>query len=70
MKVVGINTICKWLQIYSDSGRHYTCWTKEINGELFFKFKNEWHRVADYLTKNTTELVQENGKVFSRLVSK
>lgn len=48
MLVLGINYILNWVQIISD-GRKYTCPTKEINGELFFKFKKEWHKVAEYM---------------------
>ncbi len=54
MQVLGINHILKWVQIFS-SGRRYTCPTKDINGELFFKFKNEWHKVIDYTTVYTGE---------------
>lgn len=38
MLILGINRILNWLQI-TTGGRSYTCPTKEINGELFFKFK-------------------------------
>lgn len=54
MMVLGINHILKWVQIIS-GGRRYTCPTKEINGELFFKFKNEWHKVMDFTSKFTSE---------------
>lgn len=54
MQVLGINHILKWVQIIS-KGRRYTCPTKEVNGELFFKFKNEWHKVIDFTTKLTSE---------------
>lgn len=54
MQVLGINHILKWVQIISE-GRRYTCPTKEINGELFFKFKNEWHKVIDFTSKFTSE---------------
>lgn len=65
MLVLGVNKILHWVQITTGWGR-YTCQTKEINGELFFKFKKEWHRVSDYLSEHTDELVEEGGKVFSR----
>ena len=65
MLVLGVNSILKWVQI-TTGGRRYTCPTKEINGELYFHFKNKWHRVKDYTSSYTDELVQENGKVFSR----
>lgn len=54
MTVLGINRILKWVQIAS-GGRRYTCRTKEINGELFFKFKNEWHKVLDFVSEYTSE---------------
>lgn len=54
MLVLGINHILKWCQIVS-GGRRYTCPTKVINGELFFHFKKEWHRVLDFATKHTHE---------------
>ena len=69
MTVLGINRIGGWVQIFSDSLRNYTCATKEIDGELFFRFKQEWHPVAKYLTEHTTELVKENRKIISRLVT-
>lgn len=69
MLILGINRVLKWLQITS-GGRSYTCPTKEINGELFFIFKKEWHRVADFLSEHTTELVSEGGKIISRQIKK
>lgn len=69
MLILGINRILKWLQI-TTGGRSYTCPTKEINGELFFRFKNEWHRASDYISKNTAELISEGGKVISRKINK
>ena len=65
MLVLGVNSILKWVQI-ATGGSRYTCPTKEMNGELYFRFKNKWHRVKDYVSEHTDELVQENGKVFSR----
>lgn len=65
MKVLGVNKILKWCQVLSD-GRKYTCPTKQINGELFFHFKKEWHKVATYIYENAEELVQEGGKTFLR----
>ena len=67
MLILGINKILGWLQIVS-GGRRYTCPTKIINGEQFFHFKKEWHRVGEYLSEHTTELVSEGGKIFSRMV--
>lgn len=69
MLVLGVNKILKWCQI-TTGGRRYTCPTKEINGELFSHFKKMWHPVIDYLSGNTTELVEEGGKVFLRLFRK
>lgn len=54
MMVLGINYVAKWVQITSE-GRRYTCPTKEINGDLFFKFKNEWHKVIDFTSEFTSE---------------
>ena len=70
MNVLGINRVCNWVQIYSDSFRHYTCPTKEIDGELFFIFKKKWHPVAKYLDDNARELVEEDGYLISHLISK
>ena len=69
MLILGINRILKWLQITS-GGRSYTCPTKEINGELFFIFKKEWHRVADYISEYTTELIPKGGKIISQQIKK
>lgn len=69
MLILGINRILKWLQITA-GGRNYTYPTREINGELFFKFKNEWHRAIDYVSEHTTELISEGGKIISRKVKK
>jgi len=65
MLVLGINKILKWCQIVS-GGRRYTCPTKEINGELFFVFKKEWHKVADFVSEHAEELIEDGGKVFSQ----
>ncbi|NMP38040.1 MAG: hypothetical protein GX051_07980 [Clostridiales bacterium] len=65
MQILGINRVLNWLQITS-GGRSYTCITKEINGELCFLFKKKWHKVAEYLSEYTTELVSEGGKLISR----
>ncbi|MDD3193562.1 MAG: hypothetical protein PHE47_06885 [Oscillospiraceae bacterium] len=69
MLVLGINKVLKWVQI-TTGGRRYTCPTKEINGELFFIFKKDWHKVMDFVSNHTTELVSEGGKVFSRVIKK
>lgn len=65
MLVLGVNKILKWCQIAS-GGRRYTCPTKEINGQLCFAFKKAWHPVAEFISDNAEELVQEDGKIFSR----
>lgn len=65
MLVLGVNKILKWCQIVS-GGRHYTCPTKEINGQLYFAFKRTWHPVAEFISDHAEELVEEGGKVFSR----
>ncbi len=66
MTVLGVNKILKWCQILSDSGRKYTCPTKEIDGVLCFLFKKQWHRVGDFLNDYTDELVDLGGKIISR----
>jgi len=69
MLELGINRILKWVQITTGWGA-YTCPTKEINGELFFKFKNEWHKVMDFTLELTTELVSEGEKIIFRQIKK
>lgn len=69
MLVLGVNKILKWCQIVS-GGRHYTCSTKEINGQLCFAFKKAWHPVAEFISDHAEELVQESGKIFSRPFTK
>lgn len=65
MLVLGINKVLDWCQIVS-GGRTYTCPTKEINGELFFRFKRIWHPITEFISDNAHELVEEGGKIFSR----
>ncbi|HBC32476.1 MAG TPA: hypothetical protein DC024_14675 [Clostridiales bacterium] len=65
MLVLSINRILKWVQITTGWGK-YTCPIKEINGELFFKFKNEWHKVMDFTSELTTELFQKEIKLFPK----
>lgn len=69
MLVLSINRILKWVQITTGWGK-YTCPIKEINGELFFKFKNEWHKVMDFTSELTTELVSEGDKIISQKIKK
>lgn len=52
MLILGIHKVLNWLQI-TTGGRRYTCKMKEINGEKFFHFKKQWHKVADYISKHT-----------------
>lgn len=65
MLVLGVNKILKWCQVLSN-GRKYTCPIKEVNGELFFHFKNEWHSVTKFISEHTDELVEVGEKVISR----
>lgn len=65
MLVLGINRINDLCRITTGLGT-YTCPTKEIDGKLFFKFKNSWHSVSDYISGNTEELVKIGGRIFSR----
>lgn len=65
MLVLGINKILKWCQITTGWGT-YTCPIKEVNGEMFFKFKRIWHPITDFVSEYTTELVEEGERIFSR----
>ncbi len=67
--VTGINSAMGWVQIITH-GSKYSCDTKTIDGELFFKFKEQWHRVSDYITDNTTELIKEGSKLITRNLGK
>ena len=69
MLVLVINRIMKLVQITTGWGT-YTCPTKEINGELFFKFKNGWHKAIGFTSDLTTELISEGGKIISRKIKK
>ena len=69
MVILGINKILNWLQITS-GGRCYTCPMQEINGKRFFHFKKNWHKVDDYISDYTTELVSEGGKIIFRKIKK
>ena len=60
MLVLSVNKILKWCQITS-GGRSYTCPTKEISGQLCFRFKNIWHPIADFIAENAHEMVEEGG---------
>ena len=54
MLVLCINYACNWVQI-TNAGRRYTCPMKEIYSELYFRYKNQWHRVRDYTSQLTSE---------------
>ena len=54
MMVLGINYILKSVQIIA-RGRRYTCPMKESGGELYFRFRNEWHKVIDFVSEFTSE---------------
>lgn len=54
MMVLGINHVLKWVQVLYN-GKCYTCPMKEINGELYYHFKKEWHQVTKYISEYTTE---------------
>lgn len=61
MKVLGVNKILNWCQVFSN-GRRYTCQTKKIDGQLCFYFKKSWHLVSEYIADTAGELVYEKGK--------
>ncbi|MBQ7077996.1 MAG: hypothetical protein IJM91_07680 [Lachnospiraceae bacterium] len=63
------NAVTNWVQI-TTHGSRYTCETKMLDGVECFKFKNRWHSVNDYVGPNTEELIEENGKLISRLFKK
>lgn len=67
MLILGVNKILNWVQI-TDGGRRYTCPIKDVDGELFFKFKNQLNRVLDYTSVHTTELISEGGKIISKRI--
>ncbi len=48
-----INESMNTVQVINENGK-YTCRTEIKNGELHFKFKNQWHRVSDYTTDTTS----------------
>ncbi len=52
MSILCINEVLNWVQITAN-GRTYTCPMKKIGDELFFNFKKQDHKVADYVTKLT-----------------
>jgi len=65
MKVLGIHRILNHCQITSN-GYTYTRPIIEKNGELFFKFKNEFYKVVEFASENCMETVEEGGKIISR----
>ena len=65
MRILLVNKVMELCQI-TTGGRRYSCPTKEINGQLFFRFKRIWHPVAEFLGKGTEELVRESGQLISK----
>ena len=63
--ILGINRVMKHVQITA-GGRRYTCPTKLIGNDLFFKFRKEWHNAFYYTSEYTTEFFEEGGKNFIR----
>lgn len=55
MRVLGVNRILNWLQIVDS--KIYTCPTKEVDGELLFRYKNKWHRAIDYSYEKPTNSI-------------
>ena len=41
------------VQVLADCHRYYTCPIKEVDGEWLFRFKNEWHKIDDYVNEYT-----------------
>lgn len=41
------------VQIVSDSGRYLTCRAKQMDGEWYFWFNQQWHKVDDYTDSST-----------------
>lgn len=54
MIVIGINYALGIVQIISGE-RTRTCPMKEISGELFFRFKGQWHKVKEYASDSLRE---------------
>lgn len=65
MLVLSINKILNWCQI-TTGGKTHTCPTKVIDNVLHFKFKGQWHKVADYASEYAEELIEEGGKIISK----
>lgn len=65
MIVMAVNKACEWCQIATETGT-YTCPIRRIDGELFFKFKREWHSVAKYISENADELAYVGNKLVNR----
>lgn len=38
---------------YSSAFRSYTCPMEERSDGYYFRFRNEWHKVSDYVDSNT-----------------
>lgn len=65
MIVTMVNKTCEWCQIATETGR-YTCPIKRIDGKLFFKFKREWHPIANYISESAHELAYVGDKLVNR----
>ena len=53
MKIFSINDVLIWCQVFSN-GRKYTCYTKMVDNNLYFKFKGKWLVVSEYVTELTS----------------
>lgn len=65
MVIFGIHRILNWCSVFSN-GRTYTCPIKTMNGELYFHFKKQWHKVAEYVSEYTRETIEQGGKIIDR----
>jgi len=54
MHIISIHRSLKTVWVY-DNGRRYTCIYSERDGELYFFYKNKWHKVSDYTDANTRD---------------
>ncbi len=66
MKVLGIHRILNHCQ-FTSNGYTHTRPIIEKNGELFFKFKNQLHKITEFASENCLETVEEGGKIITRL---
>ncbi len=63
MIIDGFNTFLKTTVVINENGR-YQCPIELHNGEWFFYFKRQWHRIDDYISDNATicEVDYKDGK--------